>query len=128
MLRTPSHTQQSIRIETLMQPAERLVLRLLLACALTILSACVSLPNSGTVTVTQADGVQVQAAVALFDAYWEDVARRYSEGATYRGDHRYGDRFTDGTAVDAGQRIPVSVPDVVRQPIAGEPRAHSGTG
>jgi uncharacterized protein (DUF885 family) len=31
----------------------------------------------------------------LFDTYWEDTARRAPEFATFRGDTRYGDRFSD---------------------------------
>ena len=31
----------------------------------------------------------------LFESYWEDTARLYPENATFRGDHRYGDRFSD---------------------------------
>ena len=32
---------------------------------------------------------------ALFDAAWEESARLFPEYATYRGDHRYGDRLAD---------------------------------
>lgn len=32
---------------------------------------------------------------ALFAEAWEDSARRYPEWATYRGDHRYGDKLSD---------------------------------
>jgi uncharacterized protein (DUF885 family) len=32
---------------------------------------------------------------ALFDREWEDSARRFPEGATFRGDLRYNDRLTD---------------------------------
>src|SRR5258706_11149318 len=32
---------------------------------------------------------------SLFAAYWDDTARLSPEGATFRGDYRYGDRFTD---------------------------------
>jgi uncharacterized protein (DUF885 family) len=32
---------------------------------------------------------------AMFDAAWDDGARDFPEWATYRGDHRYGDRLSD---------------------------------
>ncbi len=32
---------------------------------------------------------------ALFDEYWDRTAAMYPEWATYRGDHRFGDRLTD---------------------------------
>jgi uncharacterized protein (DUF885 family) len=38
---------------------------------------------------------QTRALHALFDRQWEDVNQRFPEGATYRGDHRFGDRLTD---------------------------------
>ena len=68
-------------------------LRLALVCAMSILGACAGLPNNKP--VADPAGSQVPRAQALFEAYWEEVARQYPEGATYRGDHRYGDRFTD---------------------------------
>lgn len=36
-------------------------------------------------------------AQALFDEYWERTARMYPEWATFRGDHRFGDRLDDGS-------------------------------
>lgn len=36
---------------------------------------------------------------ALFDDYWERTAALYPEWATYRGDHRFGDRLNDGSPV-----------------------------
>ena len=38
-----------------------------------------------------------QALHALFERYWEDTARLYPEWATFRGDHRWGDRFTNAS-------------------------------
>jgi uncharacterized protein (DUF885 family) len=35
---------------------------------------------------------------ALFDATWEEGAQQFPEWATYRGDHRYGDRLADMSA------------------------------
>lgn len=34
---------------------------------------------------------------ALFDEYWERTAAMYPEWATYRGDHRFGDRLNDAS-------------------------------
>ncbi|MFM7506501.1 MAG: hypothetical protein ACKO3M_08045, partial [Rubrivivax sp.] len=34
---------------------------------------------------------------ALFAASFEDSTRRFPEWATYRGDHRFGDRLTDAS-------------------------------
>ena len=36
-----------------------------------------------------------QALHALFERYWDDTARLAPEWATFRGDHRYGDRLSD---------------------------------
>jgi uncharacterized protein (DUF885 family) len=37
------------------------------------------------------------AALALFDAHWEEQMRTYPEWATFSGDHRYGDRLRDAS-------------------------------
>jgi uncharacterized protein (DUF885 family) len=34
---------------------------------------------------------------AVFDAYWAQTAEMFPEWATYRGDHRFGDRLNDGS-------------------------------
>ena len=34
---------------------------------------------------------------SLFERNWEEVAREFPEWATFRGDHRYGDRFADAS-------------------------------
>lgn len=39
-----------------------------------------------------------QQARAIFDDYWARTAEMYPEWATYRGDHRFGDRLNDGSA------------------------------
>ncbi|HEV8688735.1 MAG TPA: DUF885 domain-containing protein [Ideonella sp.] len=41
---------------------------------------------------------------ALFDEYWETSARMSPERATLRGDHRYGDRFTDQSPAAIAER------------------------
>jgi uncharacterized protein (DUF885 family) len=38
---------------------------------------------------------QARALHALFDRQWEDVHQRFPEVATYRGDHRFGNRLSD---------------------------------
>jgi uncharacterized protein (DUF885 family) len=44
-----------------------------------------------------AQPTQPSPARALFDDYWERTAAMYPEWATYRGDHRFGDRLNDGS-------------------------------
>ena len=41
---------------------------------------------------------------AIFDAHWEATARRHPEFATFRGDHRFGDRWTDNRPAAREQR------------------------
>src|SRR5687768_8975980 len=41
---------------------------------------------------------------ALFDEYWETSARLNPERATFRGDHRYGDRLTDQSPAGVAAR------------------------
>ncbi len=61
---------------------------------------------------------------ALFERYWEDTARLHPEWATFRGDHRYGDRFTDASpeaeaARDAqGARWLAEARAIAREPLA----------
>ena len=60
---------------------------------------------------------------ALFERYWDQTARAYPEWATFRGDHRYGDRFTDAspeaeTARDAqGERWLAEARAIPREPL-----------
>ncbi len=63
---------------------------------------------------------------ALFERHWEESARRIPEWATWRGDHRYGDRFTDASpagraAHDAWTR------ELLREAEAVPPQALSAT-
>ena len=46
---------------------------------------------------TTPDESQTRALHALFDRYWEETARDAPEWATFRGDHRYGDRLSDAS-------------------------------
>ncbi|WP_418316997.1 DUF885 domain-containing protein [Piscinibacter sakaiensis] len=41
---------------------------------------------------------------ALFDRYWQESARRSPEWATMRGDHRFGDRWSDLSAAGIAER------------------------
>ena len=65
-----------------------------------------------------------QALHALFERYWEDTARWHPEWATFRGDHRWGDRFTDASpeaeaARDAqGARWLAEARAIPREPLA----------
>jgi uncharacterized protein (DUF885 family) len=45
-----------------------------------------------------------QALHTLFDEHWETSARLSPERATFRGDHRYGDRLTDQSAAGVAER------------------------
>ncbi|MES2634241.1 MAG: DUF885 domain-containing protein [Pseudomonadota bacterium] len=46
----------------------------------------------------QVDPQETAALKALFDRNWEAVAKRFPEWTTYRGDYRYNDKLTDGSA------------------------------
>jgi len=45
-----------------------------------------------------ADPQETKALHALFERNWEDLARRFPEGSTYRGDLRYNDKLADESA------------------------------
>ena len=45
-----------------------------------------------------------QALHALFARYWEDSARRSPEWATFRGDHRFGDKWSDLSPAGIAER------------------------
>jgi uncharacterized protein (DUF885 family) len=44
-----------------------------------------------------ASAARSQAAKAVFDGYWARTSELFPEAATYRGDHRFGDRLNDGS-------------------------------
>ena len=66
---------------------------------------------------------------ALFERYWDATALLYPEWATFRGDHRYGDRFTDASpeaeaARDAqGARWLAEARAIPREPLAAVDRS-----
>jgi uncharacterized protein (DUF885 family) len=56
-------------------------------CALMVLVA-----TAADAAPSNAEGRKLH---ALFERQWQYIARTYPEGATYRGDHRYGNQLTD---------------------------------
>ncbi len=65
-----------------------------------VLALCVSVCPAATDTPpgappTPPDPQQTRALHALFARQWEDLAQRYPEFATYRGDERFNDRLSD---------------------------------
>jgi uncharacterized protein (DUF885 family) len=50
------------------------------------------------------DTPEARALHALFERDWEDSARDFPEWATFRGDHRYGDKLTDMSAAAVAAR------------------------
>ena len=65
--------------------------------AAALLAVTMAVPSSAAAAV---DAQQTQALHALFAEDWEAQARQSPEFATFRGDHRYGDRLSDPS--DAG--------------------------
>ena len=62
----------------------------------TFLAAPAALTACGTPTRGD-DASEGRRAQALFAAYWDETAELYPEWATFRGDNRYGDRWTDAS-------------------------------
>ncbi|MDO8420124.1 MAG: DUF885 domain-containing protein [Rubrivivax sp.] len=48
-------------------------------------------------SAAEPDAQVTRALHAMFDRQWEESARLFPEFATYRGDHRYGDRLSDAS-------------------------------
>lgn len=68
-----------------------------------------SAQTSAPATPAAADPAETARLHALFARTWEEGAQRFPEWATYRGDHRYGDRLSDASlageqAMDAALR------------------------
>jgi uncharacterized protein (DUF885 family) len=61
------------------------------ACATSVAAA----PAASSATATPARNASAQALFRLFDAQWERGLRESPEGASYNGDKRYNDRWTD---------------------------------
>jgi uncharacterized protein (DUF885 family) len=71
--------------------------------ALLLVLAALSAPALSQPSVT-APNAESQRLHAIFDAQWEATARRHPEYATFRGDHRFGDRWTDNRPAARDQR------------------------
>ncbi|MEO5672800.1 MAG: DUF885 domain-containing protein [Ramlibacter sp.] len=63
-----------------------------------ILIALFGLLLSSGALAAEGDPQETAALQSLFERQWEDSARRYPEGSTYRGDLRYNDKLTDESA------------------------------
>lgn len=51
-----------------------------------------------------ADPAEAQRLRSAFDAQWEALAERHPEFASFRGDHRFGDRWTDNSPAGRARR------------------------
>ncbi|MDB5859540.1 MAG: hypothetical protein JWQ76_3229 [Ramlibacter sp.] len=69
-----------------------------LAAALLLAAAFTPIPAQSQGAAPAAGAVaRSERAQDLFDEYWERTAVLFPEWATYRGDHRFGDRLNDGS-------------------------------
>lgn len=62
--------------------------RALVGCTATVLTL-LAVPA----TAADTDAQETKALHALFDRHWDWSARTFPEFASYRGDHRFGDRL-----------------------------------
>ncbi|MDB5945550.1 MAG: hypothetical protein JWQ33_576 [Ramlibacter sp.] len=76
------------RRQLFMMPRWRHALRLVAGCVLVAVAGAHA-------AAADADPQETATLHALFDRQWEDISRRFPEGATFRGDLRYNDRLTD---------------------------------
>lgn len=66
--------------------------------AMKLLAVCLlALSLLHPATATEPDAAETARLHALFDRTWDESARLFPEFATYRGDHRYGDRLSDAS-------------------------------
>lgn len=77
-----------------------LTLRAPLAIGLTLLAATVCAQTAGQA----ADPAESRRLQAAFESQWQALAEQHPEFATFRGDHRFGDRWTDNSAAARAQR------------------------
>ena len=63
----------------------------------TLLALCLAL-SGASLSAQPVDAAETARLHALFDRTWDESARLFPEWATYRGDHRYGDRLADVSA------------------------------
>lgn len=77
---------------------QRVLFGATLGLAASLLTGCASPPPAASPNPPSAGATDDRTALhALFDSAWEADLRRHPEAATYRGDHRYGDRWTDAS-------------------------------
>ena len=77
---------------------------LLVLAALSAPSLAQTAPTPLATPAAQAPNAGLQRLHDIFDAQWEATARRHPEVATFRGDHRFGDRWTDNRPAAREQR------------------------
>ena len=63
--------------------------------------ACVAWPAAAQTLPVTSDAQRLH---ALFARHWEESAQRIPEWATWRGDHRFGDRYTDASPAGRAAR------------------------
>lgn len=81
----------------------------LIRCFTLRLSLAAALLGSSGAAMAQADANEASRRLReLFAASYEEGTRRAPEWATYRGDHRYGDRFTDASPAAIAERDAVT--------------------
>jgi uncharacterized protein (DUF885 family) len=78
-------------------------LRYAVAPLISLLVALHFLPAAAA-TEAGRDAPEAKALHALFDRHWEWSARTFPESATYRGDHRFGDRLWDASPAAIAQQ------------------------
>ncbi len=61
-------------------------------------------PTAASSAEAPTDSSETRRAHALFESHWEETARLYPEWATFRGDHRFGDRLTDASPGGLAER------------------------
>jgi uncharacterized protein (DUF885 family) len=69
----------------------------LVCAALLAASATIAAPAPPAAAQPSPAVADTQRLHALFERHWEESARHYPEWATWRGDARFGDRFTDAS-------------------------------
>ena len=69
--------------------------RIRAACQTLFVALLVALSVAFGCRAADADPQETRKLHALFDTQWEELARRFPEFATYRGDYRYNDRLSD---------------------------------
>jgi uncharacterized protein (DUF885 family) len=83
----------------IVSPGRRHTLALMVAAALTP-----ALSLAQTAASAASDPDTARTLQTLFDRHWEWTARTLPEFATYRGDHRFGDRLSDASEAGQAQR------------------------